>query len=107
MENVTPKAELPNATGILVLGILSIVMCGIFGLIMGIISLTMSSKTNALYVENPELYSLSSYKNMKAGRTCAIIGTSLSGVAMLFLILYLIFIGSILTAVFSHIGTCA
>ncbi len=42
-----PKQELPNSTGVLVLGILSIVFCwcyGIPGLVLGIIALVMSKK---------------------------------------------------------------
>lgn len=72
---------LPNSTAVLVLGILSIVSClcyGFFGLIFSIISLVLAYKDNALYLANPQKYTLISYNNMKAGRVCAIIGLSLS-----------------------------
>ena len=78
---------LPNSTAVLVLGILSIVMCwciGIVGLTLGIIAIVLSSKAKYLFEENPELYSISSFINMNAGRVCAIIGTSLSGVYLIY-----------------------
>ena len=64
------QPPLPNATVILVLGILSIVIC----LITGIIALIMAKKEMALYEANPGMYSAASYNNVKTGRICAIIG---------------------------------
>ena len=83
VQNPTPggQVNLPNATGILVLGIVSIALCwcyGIIGIASGIIALVMAGKAKALYEANPDAYTLSSFKNMKAGRICAIIGTILS-----------------------------
>lgn len=77
--------QLPNATATLVLGILSIVIC----FICGIIALVISNKDLAMYKANPELYSTASYNNIKAGRICAIIGIALQ---VLGLIVYIIFI---------------
>lgn len=77
--------QLPNATAALVLGILSIVIC----FICGIIALVISNKDLAMYRANPELYSTASYNNIKAGRICAIIGIALQVVG---LIVYIIFI---------------
>ena len=85
------QVPIPNATGVLVLGILSIVLCicyGIVGIILGIIALVLSGKGNALYKENPSKYTLSSYNNLKAGKICAIIGTILS-VLMLVIIAFI------------------
>lgn len=76
---------LPNATATLVLGILSIVVC----FICGIIALVISNKDMAMYRADPGLYSVSSYNNIKAGRICAIIGIALQ---VLGLIVYIIFI---------------
>ena len=48
-----PQQPLPNATPVLVLGILSIVMCfcyGILGLILGIIALVLSASSKRLYM---------------------------------------------------------
>ena len=79
--NIQIKQNLPNATGALVLGILSIVFCfcyGIIGITLGIIGLVMANKALKLYLAAPESYTESSYKNVKSGRTCSIIGLCLS-----------------------------
>ena len=74
----TPKIDLPNATVVLVLGIISIVGCccssGLIGVICGIIALVMANSATNLYVANPERYTENSYKNMNAGKICAWIG---------------------------------
>lgn len=77
--------QLPNATAVLVLGILSIVVC----FICGIIALVMSNKDMALYKANPEAYTLASYNNIKAGRICAVVGIILQ---LTFIILYIAFV---------------
>ena len=80
------QRDLPNATAILVLGICSIVGCfcyGIVGLGTGIAALIMGSKAMREYEMNPSQYTQQSYKNAKAGRVCAIIGTIISGLAVL------------------------
>ncbi len=87
----------PHATAVLVLGIISIVGCfcyGIVGLVCGIIALVLASKARAAYNQNPGMYLHSSYSNMKAGRVCAIIGTSLSALYMAVMIIYLAFFGT-------------
>lgn len=72
-------AQLPNGTATLVLGILSIVVC----FICGIIALIISNKDIALYKANPELYAEGSYNNIKAGRICAIIGIILQVIGLI------------------------
>mgnify|MGYP003556217230 FL=1 len=79
------NAQLPNATATLVLGILSIVVC----FMCGIIALVISNKDIAMYKANPDLYSAASYNNIKAGRICALIGIILQ---VLGIIVYIIFI---------------
>jgi hypothetical protein len=80
--------NLPNATAVLVLGILSIV-------ITGIIALVMAKKEMALYNANPGMYSPASLSNIKTGRICAIIGIILQGIGILFYIIFIvIFIGA-------------
>lgn len=81
--------KLPNSTGVLVLGIISIVLCGLIGLICGIIALSMASAATRLYNENPMRYDEASFKQMKAGKVCAIIGLSLLGFVILLLIVIL------------------
>ena len=86
---------LPNSSTVLVLGIVSIVLCwchGIIGLILAIIALVLANKDLALYSQNPELYTQSSYNNLKSGRTIAIIGLVLAGLFFL-LIVSLLFMG--------------
>ncbi|MFD2561141.1 CCC motif membrane protein [Aquimarina rubra] len=94
MEN---KQQLPNATIILIFGIVSIVTCfcyGILGLIFGIVALVLSKKAIELYNTNPELYT--GYENVKAGKICAIIGIVLSSLYLLFIIGYLVLIGTMM-----------
>jgi len=82
---------LPNATATLVLGICSIVGCifyGVPGLVCGVIALVLHKKDKSIYQSDPMAFEMS-FKNAKAGFICAIIGTSLS--ALYFLILLLTF----------------
>ena len=91
------QRDVPNATAILVLGIVSIVTCwcwGIIGLGLGIAALVMSNKALQEYNQNPAGYTQSSYKNTKAGRICAIIGTILSALYLIYTICIWAFLGS-------------
>jgi hypothetical protein len=93
MENqqLNSHQVLPYSMGILVLGILSIatcVCCGFPGLILGIIALILASTSMKTYKVSPHSYSISSYKNLEAGRICAIIGVSLSSLFILGIIVY-------------------
>ena len=90
------KQELPNATLILILGILSILGCccyGVVGVIFGIITLILAKKAIEIYNENPEMYL--GYQNVKIGRILAIIGLVLSGLFLLICIGMLIFFGGL------------
>lgn len=83
------QQKLPNATLILVFGILSIITCccyGFIGLILGVIAIVLAKKATQIYSENPELYT--GYQNVKTGKILAIIGIVLS-------VLYLLVIFSI------------
>lgn len=80
-------SALPNATATLVLGILSLVVC----FICGIVALVISNKDVALYKANPELYTESSYSNIKAGRICSIIGLSLLALGLLIYLAIIVF----------------
>lgn len=94
MENTNQPQQLPNSTAVLVLGIVSIVaiFCtyGILGVALGIIGLVLAGKPMKMYEDNPEAYTESSYKNLKAGRICSIIGVSLGGLFILLGILALV-----------------
>jgi M penetrans paralogue family 26 len=87
---------LPNATATLVLGICSIVgsFCyGIPGIICGIIALVISKEPFQMYKEHPMAFT--GGENLRAGRICAIIGLSISGLFLLVLLAYLAFIGTL------------
>lgn len=97
------QRDLPNATAILVLGIVSIVTCwcyGIIGLGCGIAALIMAGKSLKEYQQNPAGYTTSSYNNTKAGKVCGIIGVILSGLYMLYVIFLFAFMGSMYSAAF-------
>jgi hypothetical protein len=93
---LTPKPyqtlpALPNATASLVLGILSIVICGI-GVVLGIIGMVLANKDMALYRANPGMFSESSFNNTKTGRICSIIGIIVSSLFVIFYVAYMIWI---------------
>ena len=76
--NFETQQKLPNATPVLVLGIISIITCCCYGLglILAIIALVLASKDVKLYKANPSLYT--NYSNLNTGRILAIIGLVLS-----------------------------
>jgi uncharacterized membrane protein len=81
------QRKLPNATGVLVLGILSILTCccyGIISIILGAVGMYLAKKDIALYAENPELYS--NYGNVKTGRILCIIGIVLGAIYLLMMV---------------------
>ncbi|MDN3585842.1 CCC motif membrane protein [Pedobacter aquatilis] len=88
--------NLPNSTIVLVLGIASIALCccyGILGLIPAIVALVLSKKDKALYAANPSIYTQSSFKNLNAGRVCAIIGLILNIISILYYAAIIIIFG--------------
>lgn len=102
------QPQAPNATAILILGILSIVLSclggGIVGLVLGIICLALTGQSKRLIRASAESYDESSIKNVEAGRVCAIIGVCLGGLLMVFWILYVLFFFSLFTAAVSSSG---
>lgn len=90
------QQTLPNATVVLVLGILSIVTCccyGVIGLILAIVALVLSKKDKVLYTLNMGAYTEGSFKNLNAGRICAIIGLILNILMILFYIVIIAVFG--------------
>ncbi|MFH1161398.1 MAG: CCC motif membrane protein [bacterium] len=91
------QQNLPNATTVLILGILSIVFSiwylSILGVILSIVALVMANKDMALYRSDMAKYTLTSFNNLKAGRICAIIGLT---VAIIFFIIIVLLIFGIL-----------
>jgi uncharacterized Tic20 family protein len=97
--DIPAQQVLPNSTAALVLGIISIPTCicyGIVGLVCGIIAIILASKGKDLYKQNPSLYTAASYNNLNAGKVCGIIGTCLSGLFLLYVIVALAFYGMVL-----------
>ncbi|MFD1063747.1 CCC motif membrane protein [Winogradskyella litorisediminis] len=85
------QRQLPNATLVLVMGILSIVGCccyGAPGLIFGIIAIVLAGKATKVYQTEPEMYT--GYGNVKAGKIMGIIGVVLS----ILMVAYLVWIVS-------------
>lgn len=96
--NAINQIQLPNSSGILVMGILSLVSfccfaAGIVGLTLGILALVLGNKAIKIYNSDPKLYTEKSIKNVRAGRTCGIIGICLGGLAFIGLIIYLSIVG--------------
>ncbi|MEP6746091.1 MAG: CCC motif membrane protein [Bacteroidota bacterium] len=84
------QQPLQNSTAVLVLGILSIVICFV-GFILGIIALVLANKDLRLYNTSPEVYTIASYNNLKAGKICAIIGIIFWALIILFYIIVVAF----------------
>lgn len=97
-DNFSGNQNLPNATAVLVLGIISIATCWLYGLpgiVCGIIALVLYKRDNTLYKQNPKKYTEASYKNLKAGYICGIIGLILSALMIIYVIWAIFFISSI------------
>jgi uncharacterized protein YneF (UPF0154 family) len=86
-----PQIPLPNATAVLVLGILSIPACCCYGIGMvpAIIALFLARSASKQYLAEPEKYTESSYKNLTTGNICAWIGLIISIVYAILCIVYL------------------
>lgn len=88
------QQKLPNATAVLVLGIVSIIGCccyGVVGIITGIVGLYLFKKDNTLYQQNPDMYS--DYNNLKTGKILCIIGIVLSILYIVYLIVVISTLG--------------
>lgn len=91
--NFNQAPVLPNATAVLVLGIISIVgaFCYGVGIILGIIGLVLANKDKKMLDANPDVYSQGSVSNLKAGRICSIVGIVVGVVFLVIIALYLIY----------------
>jgi hypothetical protein len=90
-QNSVPQ-NLPNANLILILGILSILLCwwhfvSLAGIALGFIALIMANKEIKLYQSNPAGFTTASLNNVRTGRTCAIIGLTISIIVFAFVML--------------------
>jgi hypothetical protein len=109
LKNEPAPIQLPNANTILLLGIFSIVVgccCGIFaivGLVLGIVALAIAPKAIEMYQANPTKYIESSFKNINAGKICAIIGIVINGLLMFIGLIYFVIIGGAIGTIFDKI----
>jgi hypothetical protein len=97
--NFYQQRNLPNATASLVLGIISIVGCGLYGIpgiVCGIIAISLHNKDKKIYATNPNLYA-QSFKNSRAGFICGVVGLCLSILFIIFLVVYFIFVFSLIS----------
>lgn len=99
-----PQQEVPNATAALVLGICSLVIC-FLGPILGTIGLIMSGTGKKAYEANPSMYKEASYKNLKAGRVCSLIGLILGSLVWLYYIIIIVVIGAAISGAASSYGS--
>lgn len=95
-KNDNTPAPVPNATASLVLGIISIVTCwlyGIPGIVCGIIAVVLHQKDKKLHMTNPAKYD-SSFKTSKAGFICGIVGLSLSALWLIWFVFFVVLFAS-------------
>lgn len=88
------QVQLTNSTGILIMGIISIVCfcclaAGLVGITLGILAIIFGNKAIKEYNDNPARYTIKSYKNANAGRICGIIGLSIGGLWIIGVLAYL------------------
>jgi ABC-type multidrug transport system permease subunit len=81
-----------NGTIVLVMGILSMVFTGPIGLILGIVGLVMANKARQLPMQSGLT---------TAGRVCSIVGIVMSAFALVFIVLYFLFIFAMLGGMFT------
>ncbi|MFZ4105422.1 CCC motif membrane protein [Flavobacterium sp.] len=86
--------KLPNATAVLVLGILSILTCccyGFFGLILAIVGLYLTHKDLIIYNGSPEKFI--NFKQLNTGKILCIIGIVINAIMLLYFIWIIKMIG--------------
>ncbi|MCL9771185.1 DUF4190 domain-containing protein [Flavobacterium sp. HXWNR69] len=86
--------KLPNATIVLVLGILSVltICCyGIFSIIFGVIGIILANQDSKLYHQNPTQYS--NYNNTKVGKVLSIVGLTLGAIFLIIIIGMIAYLG--------------
>lgn len=81
-------SNLPNATAVLILGILSIIGCCFWGIgiIFGVIALVLANKDTKLYKANPSAYS--NYSTLNTGRILAIVGIVLFVLSLIMMVVF-------------------
>lgn len=91
------KPEVPNASSVQLMGILSIVFTFFFviaGLILGIIAIVQARKAEEIYNANPNMFNPYSLNKVKTGKTCGIVGVVFSGLAIVATIIIIVILVS-------------
>lgn len=86
--------KLPNANTILILSILSVITCclyGVVGIVLAIVALQKAKKEEQLYWESPGQYQ--SLGTIQAARVIAVIGITLSTIYLIFTLYIWIVVG--------------
>ncbi|MBP8066399.1 MAG: DUF4190 domain-containing protein [Flavobacterium sp.] len=81
--NFEAKQKLPNASAVMILGVLSIITCccyGILSILLGGVGIYLANKDTAVYNQNPNAYT--NFKNIKTGKVLCIIGIVLGVLAI-------------------------
>ncbi len=84
--NASGPKKLPNASTVLTLGILSLILCGLIGIILASIALSKHKKDKEIYDTDPIAYA-DSFKTSNAGKICASIGIGLSIVSIILVLM--------------------
>jgi hypothetical protein len=98
---------IPNSVAVLVLGIVSIALCWCYGLvsiITGIVAIVLANQAERIYKANPQQFSVASYKNLKAGKICGIIGLCLGVLYLIFIVIYIALVGTLAFGGFNRLG---
>jgi FHA domain/M penetrans paralogue family 26 len=100
MPSYSTPIPLPNSSATLVLGICSIVFsCFFVGLITGIIGLALGSKAKSIYRSTPAAYT--GYGMLNAGFICSIIGTVISGLYVVYAIIWMMILGNAMWSIYN------
>ena len=92
--NFEAKQKLPNATAVMVLGVLSIITCccyGVLGILLGGVGMYLAKKDTTLYNTNPSVYT--NFNNIKTGKILCIIGIVLSVLYLIYMIWMISYFG--------------
>lgn len=103
MTNFIQPKDLPNASTVLALGIISIIFSGVIGFACAAIAIQTFNGDEIKYNYSPTLYSKTSWENLKAGRICAYIGLGLSSLVLMLLGVYFTIFSAIIYAVLKHL----
>lgn len=92
------RPDLPNATKILVMGILSLAISLGVGIIFSIIGIVRSKESLAIHKDNPGVYN--GYGRVKTGRVLSIVGIFIN----ILMIIYIVFLFTVLIPMASNAG---